>query len=70
MKRTPGWQAKALATYDEQEKVTLSGTLAELGRHGAVLSTVNQLKHRRVLWSRRSINGVEDREVCTTLHWL
>ena len=31
MKRTPGWQAKALATYDEQEKVTLSGTLAELG---------------------------------------
>ena len=58
MKRTPGWQAKALATYYEQEKVTLSGTLAELGRHGAVLSTVNQLNHRRVLWSRRSgLNG-------------
>jgi hypothetical protein len=32
MKRTPGWQVKALATYDEQENVTLWVTLAELGR--------------------------------------
>ena len=45
----PRMAAKALGTYYEQEKVKLSGTLAELGRHGAVLSTVSQLKHRRVL---------------------
>jgi len=50
--------AKALATYYEQEKVTLSVTVAELVDSGAIRPIVNQLKVQGDMWSRRSgLNG-------------
>jgi hypothetical protein len=51
--------AKALATYYEQEKVTLSVTVAELGRQRSNSSDREPVeKHQQDIWSRRSgLNG-------------
>ena len=50
--------AKALATYYEQEKVTLSVTLSELRRQRSDSLNREPLKHQQEKWSRRSgLNG-------------